>query len=116
MTVMKVNVRLGHLTYFYSRVGSRKTVRSRPEAGVANNHSTLYLFFIFTALRLYIMWDKLNLNFLSTSNGGQGCLSSPSSSIMASFDDSIDCLSKYTYLVVVVVIWFGWVTEKQEAD
>lgn len=55
MTVMKVNVRLGHLTYFYSRDGSRKTVRSRPEAGVANTHSTLYLFFIFTALRLYIM-------------------------------------------------------------
>lgn len=40
---------------------------------------------------------------------------SPSSSIMASFD-SINCLSKYTYVVVVDVIWFGWVTEKQEAD
>lgn len=100
----------------YSRGGGGERVRSRPRAAVANARAALYLFFIVAARRLYITWDKLNLNILQArvATGNTGSASRAASWLVWTLAPPV--WQKHTYVVVVVVIWFGWVTEKQEAD
>lgn len=54
MTVMKINDRLSHLTYSKAELVAESLLEVDLKLVLLNTRSTLYLFFLFTVLRLHI--------------------------------------------------------------